>query len=81
MLSRALGLIFCVVGLILPHRARIWFSEFLGWATQGVYFLYYGLMNYLLTELRQVDADRESASEPRDPDPDAGPASEERSSV
>ena len=56
MLSRALGLLFCVIGLCLPHRLRIWFSEFLGWATQGVYYLYYGLMNYLLKELRQADA-------------------------
>ena len=56
MLSRAFGLLFCVIGLCLPHRMRIWFSEFLGWATQGVYYLYYGLMNYLLKELRQVDA-------------------------
>ena len=55
MLSRFFGLLFCFVGLLLPHRARIWFSEFLGWATQGVYYLYYGLMNYLLNELRQAE--------------------------
>ena len=68
MLSRAFGLLFCVVGLLLPHRLRIWFSEFLGWATQGVYYLYYGLMNYLLTELRQADDDRKHAVEPGEPD-------------
>jgi len=42
---------------------RIWFSEFLGWATQGVYYLYYGLMNYLLKELRQADAAGDAVKE------------------
>ena len=65
MLSRALGFLICVIALMLPHRLRVWFSEFLGWITQGVYYAYYGLLNYLVANVKQTKTDAVTITAPR----------------
>lgn len=53
MISRAVALIICTIGVLLPWRARIIFSDLLGWTVQFIYFLYYGTLNFLLKELKK----------------------------
>ncbi len=52
MISRFIGFMICLVGVLLPFRLRILFSEFLGWLYQGGNFFYYGTLNFLLRSLR-----------------------------
>ena len=63
MFGRLIGFVVCAIGLILPHRLRIWFSELLGWIIQGMYFAYAGLINYLLRELRKESTAKPEADE------------------
>jgi hypothetical protein len=60
MISKVIGLIICLVSLLLPWRLRVLFSEFLGWVTQTIYYTYYGILNFLLKELK---SDQEKSSE------------------
>lgn len=53
MFSRAIAFAICIICLILPWRLRVIFGEILGWIIQSIYFSYYGIINYLLTELRK----------------------------
>mgnify|MGYP005648438195 CR=1 FL=1 len=53
MLGKIIGLFISLIGLLLPWRLRILFSEFLGWVTQLIYYTYYGIFNYILKELRE----------------------------
>ncbi len=55
MISRLIGLIICTFALLLPWRLRVYFSELLGWITQFIYYTYYGILNYLLRELKKND--------------------------
>ena len=73
MISRFFGWLLCVIGVLLPHRLRCWYSEFLGWCTQGVYFLYYGLLNFLLRELRKANPERKGTSATASSATEAGP--------
>lgn len=54
MISRFIGIFISIIGLILPWRLRILFSEFLGWVTQAIYFTYFGIFNFILSELRKA---------------------------
>ena len=54
MISRFIGIFISIIGLMLPWRLRILFSEFLGWVTQLVYFTYFGIFNFILNELRKA---------------------------
>lgn len=57
-------MIICLVGLILPWRLRVLFSEFLGWVTQAIYFTYFGIFNFILTELRKAkEAEKKETDE------------------
>lgn len=55
MISRALAWAACAFALLLPARARVLYAELLGWWVQFVYFTYYGILNYLLRELRKSE--------------------------
>ena len=55
MFGKLLGFIVSVLGLLLPWRLRVIFSEILGWITQFVYYTYYGIFNYLLKELKHEE--------------------------
>lgn len=52
-MGRLIGMFISLVGLLLPWRLRILFSEILGWMTQAIYFTYFGIFNYILKELRE----------------------------
>ncbi|TDP54167.1 hypothetical protein C8D79_1459 [Bacteriovorax stolpii] len=54
MISRAIGYFICLLALILPWRLRVILSEILGWITQFVYFTYFGILNYILGEIRKA---------------------------
>ena len=54
---RALGWVICSVAMFLPWRPRILYAELLGWIVQFLYWTYYGILNYLLQELRKVSAE------------------------
>lgn len=58
MFSKPLGFIICLICLILPWRLRVIFGEILGWFIQLFYYLYYGIFNFLLTELRKAEEER-----------------------
>lgn len=58
MISRALGLIICLFSLILPWKARVLFSEILGWITQFIYYTYFGILNYLIREIKKSKEDK-----------------------
>lgn len=53
MISRIIGLAICLFSLLLPWRARVVFSEILGWITQFVYLTYFGILNYILREINE----------------------------
>lgn len=61
MLSRLIGFFLCLFALLLPWRLRVLFSEFLGWIIQGLYYTYYGIFNYVLTELRKSELEKKDA--------------------
>jgi hypothetical protein len=54
-MGHLIGLVICTMGALLPWRARVLYSEFLGWITQFIYFTYYGILNFILKELREAD--------------------------
>jgi len=62
MLGRAMAFLICCMGVLLPHRLRCLYSSFLGWCTQGVYFAYYGLVNFILRQLREAESKKRSPS-------------------
>lgn len=66
MISRFIGILISLMGLLLPWRLRILFSEFLGWVTQAIYFTYFGIFNFILTELRKAK-EAESQEENNEP--------------
>jgi hypothetical protein len=63
MIGRFIGFVLSLIGLLLPHRLRIWYSSFLGWCTQALYFAYYGLLNFIIKELREAKAAQERERE------------------
>lgn len=56
-MSRFIAFVVCVIAVLLPWRLRIVFSEILGWFVQGAYFAYYGILNYLIRELKNADGE------------------------
>ncbi len=63
MISRAIAFILCFIGVLLPWRARIIFSDLLGWGVQFVYFSYYGTLNFLLRELKTNGGEKPEVSD------------------
>lgn len=55
MISKLIGFTICLFAILLPFRLRILFAEFLGWLTQLIYYTYYGIFNYILSELRKAE--------------------------
>lgn len=53
MIGKAWAFIVCCIALALPWRLRVIFSSLMGWLAQGLYFLYAGLLNYIVRELRK----------------------------
>lgn len=53
-MSRLIGFIICVLALFMPWRLRILFGEILGWITQFIYYTYFGILNYILAEIKKA---------------------------
>jgi len=47
------GFILCAIGVILPWRLRIIYSEILGWIAQIPYLLYYLTLRFILRLLSE----------------------------
>jgi hypothetical protein len=60
MIGKYLGIFISLIGLLLPWRLRILFSEILGWITQVIYFTYYGIFNFILNELRKSNEENDN---------------------
>lgn len=63
MISRFIGLSICLLALLMPWRLRVLFSELLGWITQFIYYTYYGILNFILAELKKNQDESEKSAE------------------
>ena len=70
MIEKTLALIVCIIGVLLPWRLRVAFSEGLGWITQQVYYTYYGILNFILKELKAAEEERKRGESPAAEVPD-----------
>jgi hypothetical protein len=52
MISRLIGFIISLIGVLLPFRLRIIFCEMIGWLYQFCYLVYYGTLNLILRQLK-----------------------------
>lgn len=50
---KAAAFLVCLPGVLLPYRARVLYSEALGWAVQFVYMNYIYVLKYLLASLAE----------------------------
>jgi hypothetical protein len=48
----------CLIGVLLPWRLRVAYSEIVGWITQFIYYSYFGILNFILKELRKAELER-----------------------
>jgi hypothetical protein len=61
-MDRVIGFIICSFAVLMPWRLRIIFSELLGWLVQSFYFTFYGILNYILNELKKAELERKKDS-------------------
>jgi len=50
-LRRIFGFVLCFIGICLPFRLRIWFSELLGWTFQSLYLAYFSIIKFIIRKL------------------------------
>ncbi|MCK9594779.1 MAG: hypothetical protein PHH68_07375 [Candidatus Omnitrophica bacterium] len=50
-MKRMLGLLICFIGVLLPWRARVIFSELLGWIAQAMTGAYFLLAKFIIKSL------------------------------
>lgn len=50
-IKKALGFLFCLIGILLPWRLRVLYSELLGWIFQGLYLIYFSLIKFISKNL------------------------------
>jgi len=50
-LRKILAFMVCLLGLLLPSRLRVLYSEALGWITQFVYLNYIVILKFIIKEL------------------------------
>jgi hypothetical protein len=58
MIERSIAFMICLLGVLLPWRLRVVFSEILGWMVQQIYYSYYGILNFILKELKKAEDER-----------------------
>ena len=46
-----IGYVICLIGVLLPWRLRVVFSELLGWVMQALYFAYFSLLKFIVSSL------------------------------
>lgn len=50
-MKRILGFLICLIGVLLPWRARVIFSELLGWIAQAMTGAYFLLVKFIVKSL------------------------------
>ncbi|MFC1698404.1 hypothetical protein ACFL1I_00400 [Candidatus Omnitrophota bacterium] len=55
MLRKAIAFVICSIGIILPLRLRIIYSEILGWITQFMYLNYVLILKFIIKELKKSE--------------------------
>ena len=55
-MRRILGFLICFIGVLLPWRLRVIFSEALGWIAQFFTLLYFGAVKLIVDSLAKTDA-------------------------
>lgn len=53
MISKFIGYFVCAIALMMPWKLRIIFSEILGWITQAIFYTYYGILAFMIKELKK----------------------------
>lgn len=61
-LRKIFSFFICLAGVLLPHRARIIYSELLGWLVQFVYMNYIYILKYLLASLSAAGEKKEGGA-------------------
>lgn len=61
-LRKIFAFFICLAGVLLPHKARILYSELLGWLVQFVYMNYVYILKYLLASLSDDRAKKEGGA-------------------
>ncbi len=56
---KCLAFFICSIGVILPWRARIIFSEILGWITQFIYLNYIVILKLIIRELEKTKKEKQ----------------------
>ncbi|MBU0468872.1 MAG: hypothetical protein KJ736_07410 [Candidatus Omnitrophica bacterium] len=51
-MNRIISFLICLIGVLLPCKLRVLFSEFLGWILQFFYYIYSSLMKFLIHHLK-----------------------------
>lgn len=59
LIRKAAAFLICLPGVLLPHRARVVYSEALGWVVQFVYMNYIYILKYLLASLAAPSGGKE----------------------
>ena len=63
MFSRVIAFFVCLIAVLLPFRLRIVFAEFVGWVVQLFYETYYGIINFILKELKKAEEEGKHGGE------------------
>ncbi|MAF77301.1 MAG: hypothetical protein CME60_04010 [Halobacteriovoraceae bacterium] len=63
MFSRVIAFFVCLIAVLLPFRLRILFAEFVGWVVQLFYGTYYGIINFILKELKKAEEEGKHGGE------------------
>jgi hypothetical protein len=61
MLGKLLAWFVCGLAILLPWRLRVLYADLIGWLVQFLYFTYYGILNFLLAELRKAKEEKKDA--------------------
>lgn len=56
---KSLAFLICTIGVVLPWRARIIFSEILGWMTQFIYLEYIVILRFIINELKKTETEKQ----------------------
>jgi len=59
LLSRVIAFFICLIAVILPYRLRIGFTELVGWGVQFFYATYFGIINFIIKELKAEEENNE----------------------
>jgi hypothetical protein len=63
-MDRIIGFFVCLLAVLMPWRLRVIFSEIMGWLVQSFYFTFYGILNYILKELKKAESERQEKEKP-----------------